>query len=208
MTEMNQKRFTGEGPTASEDYRRLKKWVQSHIFYKKVDSEAQGPFLHTLLDGEALVAVDELEFSSYAAKDGIDILWRALDSRFPQKAPIDSMGEALGEVFHLQASPGETMAAWTGRATQVFVTCRTKARVEFPSEAQGWLLMHRCRLDDNQKAVSRHRQRAPIEQKTWVRLFEVVFHRILSEENGNTSTLSTTRRISTPQSPPSRRSRT
>ena len=130
MTEMNQKRFTGEGPTASEDYRRFKKWVQSHIFYKKVDSEAQGPFLY-----------------SYAAKDGIDILW------FPQKAPIDSMGEALGEVFHLQASPGETMAAWTGRATQVFVTCRSKARVEFPSEAQGWLLMHRCGLDDNQKAV-------------------------------------------------------
>ena len=48
MTEMNQKRFTGEGPTASEDYRRFKKWVQSHIFYKKVDSEAQGPFLYTL----------------------------------------------------------------------------------------------------------------------------------------------------------------
>ena len=155
MTETNQKRFTSEGPTASEDYRRFKKWVQSHIFYKKVDSEAQGPFLYTLLDGEALAAVDELEFSSYAVNDGIDILCHALDSRFPQKAPIDSMGEALGEVFHLQpvASLGETMAAWTGRATQVFVTCRTKARVDFPSEAQGWLLMHRCGLDDNQKAV-------------------------------------------------------
>ena len=73
-----------------------------------MDSEAQGPFLYTLLDGEALAAVDELEFSSYAVNDGIDILWHALDSRFPQKAPIDSMGEALGEVFHLQASPGET----------------------------------------------------------------------------------------------------
>ena len=45
------------------------------------------------------------------------------------------------------------MAAWTGRATQVFVTCRTKARVDFPSEAQGWLLIHRCGLDNNQKAV-------------------------------------------------------
>ena len=60
MTEMNQKRFTGEGPTASGDYRRFKKWVQSHIFYKKVDSEAQGPFLYTLLDGEALAAVDDV----------------------------------------------------------------------------------------------------------------------------------------------------
>ena len=60
MTEMNQKRFTGEGPTASEDYRRFKKRVQSHIFHKKVDSEAQGPFLCTLLDGEAQAAVDEL----------------------------------------------------------------------------------------------------------------------------------------------------
>ena len=153
MTETNQKRFSGEGPTASEDYRRFKKWVQSHIFYKKVESEAQGPFLYTLLDGEARAAVDELDFSLYAVKDGINILWLALDSRFPQKALIGSMGEALGEVFHLQANPGETMAAWTGRATQVFVTCRTKARVDFPSEAQGWLLMHRCGLDDNQKAV-------------------------------------------------------
>ena len=80
------------GPTASEDYRRFKKWVQCHIFYKKVDSEAQGPFLYTLIDGEALAAVDELEFSSYAVNDGIDTLWHALDSRFPQKAPIDSMG--------------------------------------------------------------------------------------------------------------------
>ena len=64
MTETNQKRFTGEGPTASEDHRRFKKWVQSHIFYKKVESEAQGPFLYTLLDGEALAAVDELDFST------------------------------------------------------------------------------------------------------------------------------------------------
>ena len=198
MTEMNQKRFTGEGPTASEDYRRFKKWVQSHIFYKKVDSEAQGPFLYTLLDGEALAAVDELEFSSYAAKDGIDILWRALDSHFPQKAPIDSMGEALGEVFHLQASPGETMAAWTGRATQVFVTCRTKRESNSPAKLKAGFSCIAAASTTTRKQWSRHRQRAPIEQKTWVRLFEVVFHRILSEENGNTSTLSTTRRISTP----------
>ena len=34
------------------------------------------------------------------------------------------------------------------------------------------------------KQWSKLRQRAPIGQKTWVRLFEVVFHRILSEENG------------------------
>ena len=131
MTETNQKRFTGEGPTASEDYRRFKKWVQSHIFYKKVESETQGPFLYTLLDGEALAAVDELDFSSYAVKDGINILWHALDSRFPQKALIDSMGEALGEVFHLQANPGETMAAWTGRATQVFVDMSNEGKSRF-----------------------------------------------------------------------------
>ena len=161
MTETNQKRFTGEGPTASEDYRRFKKWVQSHIFYKKVESEAQGPFLYTLLDGEALAAVDELDFSLYAVKDGINILWRALDNRFPQKALIDSMGEALGEVFHLQANPGETMAAWTGRATQVFVTCRTKARVDFPAKlkvgssciAVVWMIIR--------KQSSRRRQRIP-----------------------------------------------
>ena len=68
----------------------------------------------------------------------------------------------------------------TGRATQVFVTCRTKARVEFPSEAQGWFLMHRCGLDDNQKAVVKAQTAG--EQKTWVGLFEAVSRRILSEE--------------------------
>ena len=134
MTETNQKRFTGEGPAASEDYRRFKKWVQSHIFYKKVESEAQGPFLYTLLDGEALAAVDELDFSLYAVKDGINILWLALDSRFPQKALIDSMGEALGEVFHLQANPGETMAAWTGRATQVLLRVGRRHESIFPAK--------------------------------------------------------------------------
>ena len=66
---------------------------------------------------------------------------------------MDSMGEVLGEVFHLQANPGETMAVWTGRTTQVFVTCRTKARVNFPSEAQSWLFMHRSSFDNNQKAL-------------------------------------------------------
>ena len=70
-----------------------------------------------------------------------------------QKTFIDLMGEVLGEVFHPQANPGETMAACTGRATQFFVTCRTKARVDFPSGAQGWLFVHRCGFDDNQKAV-------------------------------------------------------
>ena len=58
------------------------------------------------------------------------------------------------------------------------------------------------------KQWSRPRRRVPIGRKTWVRLFEGVFHRILSEENGNTYTLSMTRRISTLQSPLSRRSRT
>ena len=63
-------------------------------------------------------------------------------------------------------------------------------------------------LTTTRKQWSRRRQRAPIEQKTWVGLFEAVSRRILSEENGNISTLSTKRKSLKPQSPPSRRSRT
>ena len=52
------------------------------------------------------------------------------------------MGEVLGEVFALAAKDGESMKDWTSRVTETFERCRRKAKVDFPTEARGWISLH------------------------------------------------------------------
>lgn len=62
------------------------------------------------------------------------------------------MGEILGEVFALKAKDNEALKAWIARAIEIFERAR-RAQVAFPSEARGWILLHRAGLSTEQQAV-------------------------------------------------------
>ena len=53
----------------------------------------------------------------------------------------------------LKAAEGEGVKAWISRATEMFGKCRRKVSVTFPVEAQGWLILHRYGMNEEQKAV-------------------------------------------------------
>ena len=63
------------------------------------------------------------------------------------------MSEVLTEIFSLRAAEGEGVKAWISRATEMFDKCRRKVSVSFPEEAQGWLILHRSGMNEEQKAV-------------------------------------------------------
>ena len=56
-------------------------------------------------------------------------------------------------MFNIVIEQGESLAQWTGRANQIFMRSKTKADVTIPEQAKGWLLLHRCGLAEDQKAV-------------------------------------------------------
>jgi hypothetical protein len=61
--------------------------------------------------------VEHLSLDEIAVEDGDKKIWEALHNRFPEKEKHDQMGEALGEVFSLVASEGESSKQWTARVT-------------------------------------------------------------------------------------------
>eukprot|EP00959_Pyramimonas_sp_CCMP1952_P473301 9501499-Pyramimonas_sp.AAC.1 len=75
--------------------------------------------------------------------------------RWPAKEQEDILGDHLGAAFALQGREGEPVAAWLGRAKEVFQKCGVKANVQFPTEAQAWILLHRCGFTPDQRAIVR-----------------------------------------------------
>ena len=146
--------FTGDNEDALE-YKRWKAWTQNKLITlsDKVAKEARGAFVFTLLQGKALECVEHLDPSSYQCENGDKVLFGLLDKRFPQKDVADELGETLQEVFSLRAADGENLKTWISRATELFDRCRRKTNVDFPSEARGWVVLHRSGLNAEQKAV-------------------------------------------------------
>ena len=54
-----------------------------------------------------------MKLGDLAQENGDEVIWTALDSRFPEKLQHDHLAECLKEVFHLSPSEGKTMAEWT-----------------------------------------------------------------------------------------------
>ena len=145
--------FSGEDEDVKE-YRRWKTWVQNKLLtLDKLPKNAKGSYIYTLLSGKALETVEHLKAEDYQKEGGEQTLWDLLDARFPQKDASDEMGEILGEVFSLKAKDNETLKAWIARATEIFDRCARRAQVSFPSEARGWILLHRAGLTIEQQAV-------------------------------------------------------
>ena len=149
------KRFSGEDDDPKM-YRRWKTWALNKMAVQdKLQPEARGSYIYTLLDGKALEAVEHLTPDEYHDLGGDTVLWALLDARFPEQEPTDQMGEVLGEVFGLVAADGEKIKEWTGRVKETFAKCRRKVNVDFPAEAQGWVALNCAGMTDERKAVIR-----------------------------------------------------
>ena len=110
-----------------------------------------------MLDEPALETVDHLSFEEYANVGGDKLILELLESRFPQKEICDQAGEALAAVFQLAGKERETLSEWCGRAAEVVLRCKSKAGMELPATAVGWLLLNRAGLSEDQKAIVRGR---------------------------------------------------
>lgn len=145
--------FSGDNEDAQE-YKRWKTWTKNKIMtMDKLPKKAAGAFVYTLLTGKALECVEHLDPSKYQVENGDDIIFDLLDVRFPAKDQTDELGEMMNEVFTLRTQPGETLKGWIGRASELFDRLKRKTGVDFPQEARGWLILNRCGLSEEQRAV-------------------------------------------------------
>ena len=148
------RQFSGEDED-SREYKRWKVWVTNKLLTlgDKCPAEARGAYVYTLLSGKALECVEHCDPALYRKKNGEDVLFALLDKRFPQKDDADEMGEMLTSIFALKSLEGETLKTWISRAGELFDRCRRKTAISFPDEAQGWMILHKSGLSEEQKAV-------------------------------------------------------
>ena len=143
-------------------------WVTNKLLTlgDKCPAEARGAYVYTLLSGKALECVEHCDPALYRKKNGEDVLFALLDKRFPQKDDADEMGEMLTSIFALKSLEGETLKTWISRAGELFDRCRRKTSISFPDEAQGWMILHKSGLSEEQKAVCLARAQGSLKKTT------------------------------------------
>ena len=147
------KRFSGAA-AYGRDLKRWKTWCLSKMMtMTTLTEEARGPFAYSMLDGDALLAVEHLEFPEFAIEGGENVIFTILEARYPDKDPIDRACKALLDVFEVSAREGERLGEWSARADSVFHACQRDAGIAFPVMVKGYLCPHRCGLSDDQRAV-------------------------------------------------------
>ena len=109
--------------------------------------------MYSMLDGDALTAVEHLEFPEIAIEGGETVIFTILEARYLDKDPIDRAGKALFDVFEVSAREGERLGEWSARADSVFHACQRDAGIAFTDVVKGYLCLHRCGLSDDQRAV-------------------------------------------------------
>ena len=125
------KRFSGAGANG-RDLKRWKTWCLSKmITTSTLTKEARGPFVYSMLDGDALTAVEHLDFREFAVEGGENVNFIILEARYPDKDPIDRAGKALLYLFEVSAREGERLAEWSARADSVFTACQRDAGIVF-----------------------------------------------------------------------------
>lgn len=118
------RRFNGEDEEAGKVLKRWKMWCMAKLLtMKDMTSKNRGAWIYTLLDGKALECCEHLTLDDLTSEQGERNLWDLLEQRFPEKEPLDLMGESLGEVFGLAAKDGESSKDWTSRVKDVFDRC-------------------------------------------------------------------------------------
>ena len=104
--------------------------------------------MYSMLDGDALTAVEHLEFAEFAVDGGENMMFNILEARYLDKDSIDRAGKALFDVFEVLAREGERLSEWSARAESVFHACQRDAGRAFPDMVGGYLCLHRCGLSD------------------------------------------------------------
>ena len=64
--------------------------------------EALGPWIYTLLDGQAAWAQESVDMKDMCTEGGEELVFRELDQRFPDWVAADCVGETLEEAFGLK----------------------------------------------------------------------------------------------------------
>ena len=72
--------------------------------------------MYSMLDRNALTAVEHLEFAEIAIDGGENLTFNMLEARYCDKDPIDRAGKALLDVFEVSARDGERLSEWSARA--------------------------------------------------------------------------------------------
>ena len=110
-----------------------------------------GPWKHTLLDGQAALALELIDVKDMCTEGGEELVFRELDQRFPDKVAADRMGEAMEETFGLNIMKNETTEALGDQdvcslvCSRKVLTCRQKA--------QGYIVLRGCRLGSPGRAT-------------------------------------------------------
>ena len=147
------KRFSGAG-TNGRDLTRWKTWCLSQmITMTSLTKEVRGPFAHSMLDGDALTAVEHLEFQEFTVDGEEELIFKVLEARFPDTDPIDRTDKALFDLFEVSSREGERLSELSIRAESVFHACQRDAGIAFPDMIKGYLCSHRCGSSDDQRAV-------------------------------------------------------
>ena len=100
-----QKRFNGDGNSGAAEYKVWKRWARAALVVKKVGRmppEALVPFIYTLPDGQAALALESIEITDMCTDGGGELVFRELDQRFPDKVAADRMGEAMEKAFGMK----------------------------------------------------------------------------------------------------------
>ena len=185
------KRFSGDGEDPGKDLKKWKQWATAKILTLKDCKETQqGPWLYTLLDGAAWDAVEHLDIDEIAKAGGAQRIWTILQKRFPEKEPHDQMGEALGEVFSLAATDGETGKQWASRVRETFEKCKRKANTDFPSAAQGWIVLNCAGLSEEQKAIIKAKTQGSLQFDDVAAALRSCFPPLQGQQQGSTTTRS------------------
>ena len=123
MEVLLKKRFNGDGNSGAGEYKVWKRWARAALEVKKVSGmppKALGPWMYTLLDGQAASALE----------CGEELVLRELDHRLPVKVAADRMGrghggEIMKKTRQRRRCTGRSRLAFTRLQTEG-ITCRQK----------------------------------------------------------------------------------
>ena len=82
-----------------------KRWAKAAIVVQKAKNtpaEALGPWLYTLLDGQAALAVENVDVGKINIESDEEVVFARLDERFPDKVAVGRPGEAMEEGLSLR----------------------------------------------------------------------------------------------------------
>ena len=170
------KRFSGEGDDPGKALRQWRSWATAKMWTMKDLNPKPTCTLDLYPVRRSRLGGGRTSDIGKPCVEGGDAdLWKVLEDRFPEKEATDLMGEALGEVFALSASEGETAKQWTARVRETFDRCKRRANTDFPSPARGWIALNCAGLSEEQKAIIKAKTQGSLEYDDVSKAFRSCF---------------------------------